>query len=559
MKKRIIIVIFIAIAFIIIFINSVNINKNAVIKITDKDNNEVVLINNQHYSNSITIEEINPKHIEYIIAIEDKRFYSHSGFDIYRIFTSAIKNITSNSTMGASTITQQYIKNTYLNNSKNIFRKIKEIMLAIKLEKILSKDEILCRYLSSIYFGNNVYGLKNAAKYYYNKHIIELSDNEMMSLIALWNSPSIYSNSLEKWDKKKDKYAKYLYEEKLIDEDKYEELCKDINLNINSKFIPSSRLFYIDQVMNEIKDIGANSGFNKEIIINTLYDKNLENINTNYNSSFASIVYDNDGYIVNCIGNNDYYKSEFNIAIDGIRDIGSTIKPILYYEALKCGFENKKYISSPYTFLYNDEAILVKNNSGKYYNNIDIKTALAVSDNVYAMKTHLALGMNTLAIHLKKYGIESNPIPSLALGSVGMSLKKLCDIYSQFFTDGKYITSKFIKSAYINDLNHIYEPKSKVLNNKEICKEIDELLKTPFDSSIKYSTCGNISKMINVDCHGKTGTTDFDSYIIGYTDKYLIGIWAGNQNNEEINSLQKSIPKSIFVSIINELYKEQNE
>ncbi|MGM9969481.1 MAG: transglycosylase domain-containing protein [Anaeroplasma sp.] len=542
---------FTIISFFLIIIN-INPAVNAKIIIEDSDNNEISYVNNQHYSNSISLDDLKPEYVDYILTIEDSNFYNHHGFDIKRIFASIYYNLTNDDTIGGSTITQQYIKNTYLSNKKTISRKIKEIILAIKIENKLSKKEILEEYLSSIYFGNNVYGLSNASKYYFNKELTDLTDLEMVSLIALWNSPSIYSNSIEKWNQKKNKIVKKLYKENIIENSQYIALLQNINLRINKEYIPSSRLYYLDQVINEFNQKGINAKFNETILIKTNYKKELETINEATTNDYSYIVYDEHGYIVNCVGGRNYYDNSFNIAINGSRDIGSTIKPILYYEAIKCGFENKTFVSSPYTFIYNKDSILVKNNSGNYYGNINMKTAIAVSDNIYAMKMHLTLGMNTLARHLKKYGIKAKPIPSLALGSVGISLQKLCNIYTQFFTEGNYIDTLFIKQINYNNKFYNYLPKTKELNNKTICKKIDDLLSLPFDSTIKNSTCGSLSKYLPTSYRGKTGSTSYDSYIISYSDKYLIGVWSGDINGNVYND-SNGLSKSLFIKIANKL------
>lgn len=554
MKKITTIIVIIIISLILLVIN-VNINTNAKIIITDKNNEEIAYLNNKHITNKTDISIINPKHLDFLIYIEDKDFYHHKGFNVKRIISSIYYNITHKDTIGASTITQQYIKNTYLNNNKSIFRKIKEILLSVNLETKLTKDEILSEYLSSIYFGNNVYGITNASKYYYNKKLSELTDKEFLSLIALWNSPSVFSKNIEKWNYKKNLYAKKLLKGKLIDTDKYKELITPIELSINKKYLPSNRLFYIDQVMHEFNQMGISSGFNKEIIINTDYDNRLEDIEIQSDSNYSLLAYNKDGRIISCIGNSNYYNNTYNIAINGKRDIGSTIKPLLYYEAIKCGFKNQKYVSEEFTYKYNDEEITITNKNDAYYGNINMKQAIAVSCNIYAIKTHLALGMNTLAIHLKKYNINASPIPSLALGSIGLSLKELCDIYTQFFNKGLYSKGNFIKTIFTKNILTQNNVKSKKINDPLICEQINELLKGPFSKEIKNATCSSITNALPVECRGKTGSTNYDSYLIGYSDDYLIGVWSGYiEGDKLISKTASSIPKALFTKAMNRLY-----
>ena len=514
------------------------INENAIIQILDDENNEIILINNNHKTDTININDLTLKQIDYILKIEDKDFYNHKGFSLKRIIKASLTNIIKNEKQGASTITQQYIKNTYLNNNKTLTRKLKEILLSIKLENKMTKDEILTSYLSSIYFGNNIYGLKNAAKYYYSKDIKNLTDYELISLIALWNKPSIYSNNIDKWNNNTNIYLKKLG----LNQNK-------IKLNINKNYISSNKLFYIDEVLNEFKSLKKVS--TKKIIIKTAYNKKLESLTTNKNIDYSLLVYDKKGYILTCIGGKDYQNNSYNIATTSKRDIGSTIKPLLYYEALKCGLKEKTFNSNPYSFKYKNEITTIINKSGKYYGNINMKKALAVSDNIYATKMHNTLGYNTLVYHLKKYNINSKPYPSLALGSVGMSLKELTNIYYQFFNNGLYITPKYIKQIKINNQEIEIKPKTTKLLDKKICDEIHELLHAPFDLNIQNSTCSSIQKNTKIKLYGKSGTTDYDSYLIGFTDDYLISAWCGTTNNYLTDKELKKLPKELFINALN--------
>lgn len=552
LKKRFLIPIIITTIIITIILLLPKAKNNAEIQILDKDNKEIALLNNYNKTNSIEIENINPRLIEILLFIEDKDFYKHNGISIKRIIIASINNIINNSKYGASTITQQYIKNTYLNNSKNILRKIKEAILAIKLERANTKNEILEGYLSSLYFGNNIYGLHNACKYYYNKEINDLNINEIISLVALINAPSIYSNNLSKWNIKNKAIANKLLKNNLITNNEYNQINNGIILNYNKEFINSNRQYYIDQVINEFNSLNINSTFNKKIIIKTNYNRDTEKISSNLDTNYSIISINKNGYITSIIGDKSYYSSTYNIAINGNRDIGSTIKPLLYYEAIKCGKKNIKFTSLKYTFNYNNEIITISNNSNKYYDTIGLYTALAVSDNIYATKMHLYLGMKTLANHLKKYNITTASLPSLALGSVGMSLKKLACIYFQFFDNGKYIKPKIITNIVYNSKEYIQKTKYSIVNNKEICNEIKELLYAPFDLKINNSTCSSITNKLNMKCYGKSGLTDYDSYMIGFNEENLVAVWTGNINNEKlIDNNIKKLPKELFYKVMN--------
>lgn len=551
MKKKIFIILIIVI-ILLSFKEEINFNNRIIIY--DSDNNELAYSINNKYSNKIDINKINTRQISYVLEIEDRNFYDHKGVNFKSTFRAIFNNIFNNKIEGGSTITQQMIKNIYLNNTKSIKRKANEMILAYNIEKIMTKDEILSEYLSSIYFGNNIYGLNNASIYYFNKEYNDLSDDELISFIALWNSPSIYSENINKWKSKKNQILEKLYINNLITLDNYNKMKDQINLNINKSYIPSSRLFYLDQVIKEFNNTKINNKDNNIINIYTNYDRRLEAISSNQN--YSMIITNKDGYIINCIGNNNYYNSSFSICMNGKRDIGSTIKPLLYYEAIKCGMENIKYNSKLLSIKYDNTTLTIENNNNRYYGPIDLKIAIAVSDNPYAVLTHLNLGMNTLSNHLKKYNIKSNPYPSLALGSVGMSLYQLNNIYTQFFNDGIYMHTRFINRISIDNNDNIYKVKKEILLDKNICNKIKNYLQYPFDINIKYSTLSDISKFVKCKLYGKSGSTLYDSYVIGFNDEYLISIWSGDIDGGEIDSsLARNNNKEIFIKCFNILNK----
>ena len=181
-----------------------------------------------------------------------------------------------------------------------------------------------------------------------------------------------------------------------------------------------------------------------------------------------------------------------------------------------------------------------------------MKTALATSDNIYAIKTHLNIGMKTLANHFKKYNIEALPVPSLALGSIGMSLYDLTKIYTQFFLDGTYLNPLFIASITLDDIKYTQTPKMEIIGNKTHFIQIKELMNGLFDPNIKHSTASNIGSLLNKQCYGKSGLTDYDSYMIGFNDEILVAVWSGYIDNKPLlDSNLKRLPKEIFLKQIN--------
>lgn len=566
MKKKIIIIGISLFIFIILLlfvfkpIESIkDLNYTAEISILNNNDEEIIHLINNHKTTPIELKKLNPKNIDILLDIEDKSFYKHNGFNISRIFKTITSNLKNNQSYGASTITQQYIKNVYLNGDKTFSRKLKELYYAIKLEQIASKDEILTNYLNCVYFGHDIYGIADASRYYFSKEYSDLTIQEMTTFVSLLNAPTYYSANLNQLEEKKNNLLEILYNDNVITFDEYYEALKPIQFKINKEIYNSNLLYFVDALLLEYDSLYLNPKFNQKITIHTRYQNQMNKTKENTNANYASIAIDKEGFVISLIGDKDYYESTFNIATQGKRDIGSTIKPILYYEALKCGFKtNTTYYSAPYSFDYQNQKITINNYGSIYpYKNINMKEALATSDNIYAIKTHQAIGFKTLANHFKKYNIEAQSIPSLALGSVGMSLKDLIRIYTQFFTDGYYLPLSYIETIDVDEKRAYTNHKEEIiLGTPEYFSKIKQLMTGLFDSSIPHSTASNIASELKTKCYGKSGLTDFDSYMIGFNDEILVGVWAGYLDNKELEDIQtKRLPKKLFVSLINSYNK----
>ena len=572
-----ILLILLFIFFIIVFIdlkaskiNSVeDISNLTKVKMYDRENRVFYEINNLHESSYVRIEDINENIIKTIIEIEDKRFYKHNGFDLISITKAFINNLSGKPIMGGSTITQQYVKNIYLSNEKSLLRKIRELYFAVKIESIYSKEEILEGYLNTIYFNHGLYGIFDACKYYFNKTPNEISLAEASTLIAIIKSPATYSpvTNLENNTSRKEIILKTLLNNKKITKNEY-------NISINEEITitktkyqkySNSVLFYKDIVLDEIKKT-ALKGRNFDIY--TSFDIDVNNfIDTYINdnpilSDLAIVILDNNANIVAATSKN-YKYSTFNPSTSSLRMIGSAIKPMLYYEALNYGMSSiSKFKSEETIFYINKKVYEPKNFNNKYENKkITMAYALATSDNIYAVKTHLYIGSNKLISFLNKFDVESQNYPSLALGTAEMSLIKLTSIYNTFSRLGVYSDPKTIN--YINSNNKRYSIKTQKdinLLNPSTSYIINELLTNTFDTNLGGSinvTGYSIADKLNVKASAKTGLTDYDSYMIGYTPLYSVGIWTGNIDNSlHTDTFSKNFPKQAFLHIINYLSEE---
>ncbi len=534
------------------------------------NNNEIIFssINDFTYL-STKISDISSDYINILLHLEDKNFYKHSGFDIYRITKSLFHNLKNDTSFGASTITQQYIKNAYLTNEKTFFRKIKELYLSIKLENEKSKNEILELYLNTLSFGNHYTGIKSAAYGYFNKDISTINLNEFVTLIAILKAPSKYNPILNYNNcmEKKDQLLNVLYNDGIISTNDFEDnYNKVVPISLFEEY-SSSVLFYKDVVLSEFKSINVNRKFegiykiytNFDTKMNLEIEKEYRNINTDY-----SVIATDENYYLTCaIGGKNYYENSYNLGIYGKRDIASTIKPFLYYEALEAGMTPlNKFLSSKTTLNIDNEIYSFSNYNDQYLDiPITMGHALATSDNIYAIKTHVYIGMNKLKNFLNGFNIEANAIPSLGLGSVGMSLLKLNEIYQTFAHLGNYEKIKTIKAVALNgEYKYIHKINPIAKLDSDTCYVINELMTYMFDTNLntKISVTGSsIANKLKGKIAGKSGLSDFDAYMIGLTPKKVISVWVGYSNNDPLIDVnEKALAKKIFLTAFNSSYIE---
>ena len=521
----------------------------------------------------ISLENISKDMINATIAAEDKNFYNHKGFDFPRIIKAFYINITNKKTLqGASTISQQYVKNLFLNFDKTWNRKIDEAWLTIRLESHYSKKEILEGYLNTINYGG-IFGIENAAHYYFNKSAKDLTLEESTILAGIPKNPSIYSPIVNEVNAKE--RQKFIL--KLMNKNKY--ITKEQEENaINSQLTYfgkeeknnlSTLMYYQDAVIDELKNIdniptsflstgGLKVYTNLDLNLQKNMEENMKNNITNEDLEVAAVATDpKNGKILALIGGKDYSKSQFNRAINSKRQVGSTMKPILYYAALENGFTaSTTFKSAKTTFVFsNDKTYTPQNYADQYPNTeISLATAIAYSDNIYAVKTNLFLGENVLVDTARKLGIKSNleAIPSLALGTEEINILEMIEAYSTFANMGYKITPHLIEKVEDMNGNILFEYKyeeEKILDDKYVFI-LNELLANTYSSDFvnyNYPTCFNIAYKMTHKYAVKTGTTDTDILIFGYNPNLLIGIWSGYDDNKPVDSKESSGVKNMWI------------
>lgn len=549
------------------------------IKMYDQDSNLYYQSNQE--SNDVNLKDVSKDFLTSIVAIEDHRFYQHRGFDPIGILRAVKANMSAGGkSEGASTITQQYARLMFLTNEKTWSRKINEAFLTTRLEAHYDKDTILQGYINTVYFGHGIYGIKNASRYYFNKEPKNLDLNESTLLAGVVNGPEYYSPFKDmKGAKARQKLVlNQLVKQEYITEDKANQVSQtpfQLNQNRSSTLV-CAYPYYKDTVIQELKELGfyqdnyINQGLNIQTTLNPSIQTQLNQIvekqmKDRDELEVASIVLDShQSGVLAIIGGKDYPTSQFNRATSASRQIGSTMKPLLYYVALENGFTpTTKFKSEPTQFKTdNGKEYSPTNYNQKYaYKDITLAQAIAVSDNIYAVKTHMFLGEQALVNALSQFGFTHiSPHPSLALGTLNTNIYELASIYTTFANVGQHNDTHTINKITNDDGTVLYEYKAKdqQLLNQESTLILNQLLTSPFHSQYStYSSATMAAYQTKSTFAVKTGSTSYDSLCAGYNPNYTILSWCGYDDNRDMNMASDTkIPKVIFQTMANYLQTE---
>ena len=529
------------------------------IEVYDKENKPIKEFNeiNKQYAN---IENLSDTTKNAFISIEDKSFYSHSGVNYKRMVKALINDIKARKLKeGASTITQQLVKNTQLTSDKTVERKIKEIVLAQKLEKRYSKDEILEKYLNIIYFGNNCYGIESASNYYFSKSAKDLSSSEAATLAAIIKSPAKYSptKNPDNCLKRRNLVLSEMYKDNFIQADEYNlAINKPLSLTINEK--PKNKLnsysqSAIDEAVSILK-IPAKKIALKGYKIYTYQDQEKQNALTNaidiegLDCNSAAVVIDNNNHTVQAYVGSSNYK-----ILDAKRQPGSCIKPVLVYAPAL-----NEDIIYPCTPLLDEKTTISdytpKNIGDVYRGYISAREALSKSINIPSVKVLSYVGIDKAKSYAEDMGFvfdEKDDSYSLALGGMtyGVNLVQLASSYSTFANGGKFAPAKFV--SFITDKNnklvYVNKPHEKQVLREDASYLITDILKT----CAKSGTAKKLASL-NKEIAAKTGTVgksnskqNLDAWNVSYTKDQTICVWLGNLDNSPISYAGGNQPTEI--------------
>lgn len=547
------------------------------------DKNNSIIYQGSGNTKWVALEDVSPYFIDAIISIEDKNFYNHNGFDYLRIIKTLIDNFTTGQIVGgASTISQQYVKNLYLDFDKTWQRKIEEAWLTLKLEVHYDKDEILEGYINTINFGQGNFGVAAASQYYFNKNCKDLTLEEAIILAGIPKSPS-YFNPVSSYDDAIDRakvVAKSMVNNGYISENEKNNLFIN-KLDIygkNSENNLNTLMYYETVVKQELDNLnipkslietgGLKIYTSLDLELQTILENNINEYMPDNDMQVASIIIDpHNGNIMALVGGKNYNTSQYNRAISSKRQVGSTMKPLLYYAALENGMtSSSRFLSEETTFVFSDnDSYSPQNFNQKYANKeITMAAALSYSDNIYAVKTHLFLGEEVLVDTAKRMGIKTElpPIASLPLGTVELSMLDFANAYTTLASNGyKKELSTIVKVTDMHN-NVLYEKKEsndQVLNSS-YTYILNELLTATYNSAfIDYSnpTIISLGSKISRKYAMKTGSTGTDCWMIGYNPDALMLVWNGYDDNQEMQVADGNISKNIWVNTMEEYLKDK--
>jgi 1A family penicillin-binding protein len=549
-------------------------------KIYDRTGEVLLFDVNQNIKREvIPYEEISKYVKKATVAIEDENFYTHGGIQIKAIIRAVWANLTgANFSQGGSTITQQVIKNSLLTSEKAISRKLKEWILAIRLEKIMSKEEILSIYLNESPYGGSIYGIQEATKTFFNKKASDITLAEAAYLAAIPNAPTFYSpygNNKDKLDGRKNLVLQKMLENNFITEIEYEKAKKEIVVFQDKQgnslkaphFVEYIRQYleskYGEKIIREdglkvITSLDYSLQEKAEAVVKEYAFKNKASFNAE-NAALVAID-PKTGQILVMVGSRDYFDKEidgnFNVAL-AHRQPGSTFKPFVYATAFNKGYTPETVLfdlptefqttCTPQGFpignTNKNDCYMPENYDGKYLGPITLREALAQSRNIPSIKTLYLAGIKDSLETAKNMGITSLGDANqygltLVLGGGEVSPLEITSAYGVFANNG-------VKNPYISILK-VENSRGEVL--EEAVLHPERVLSEETTNKISSILSDNIARIPAYGANSplyfadrtvavKTGTTnDFrDVWIVGYTPNLVVGSWAGNNDNSPID------------------------
>lgn len=509
-------------------------------------------------------DDIPPQIIEALVAIEDTQFFEHNGVNTDAIFRAIVKDIKAGKLVeGASTLTQQLVKNIVLTREKKFSRKLNEILLSLRLETILTKEEILERYLNQVYFGHGYYGIRTAALGYFKKELFDLTLKEIAMLVGLPRAPSFYSptKNLKFSLARANQVVSRLHTLGWITEKEHTEAINETPVVYNETLTLNKAPYVVDYALNQLEkdfpDIRY-GGYKIDLTIDlkaqeiaraSLLDgyEKIKKRDEYYMQQYRDesktktlnggliTIESSTGKIITLVGGVNYNESNFNRIVQSQRQPGSAFKPFIYQIALNLGYSPASSlidISRTYNYGQGDEAKTwqPKNYEENYQGLISLRESLLHSRNLATINLVNDIGIDVVYNKLKDLGIKNMPMDlSITLGSFSISPFEMTEAYTIFSNAGVQVTP-YIVNSITNSKNQVihFQPQEKFVQSPEQSFLITSIL----HDTVKRGT-GKLAQVKDLDVAGKTGTTNqnVDAWFCGYTPTMQTIIWYGNDDN----------------------------
>lgn len=511
----------------------------------------------------VDLEDISPHLLEATVAVEDKDFYEHNGFDYSRIVGAIVADIKAGSKVqGASTLTQQYARNLYLSHEKTWTRKLNEALYTYRIEVFYEKDEILEGYLNTVYYGHGMYGAEAASRYYYGKSASELTLAEAAMLAGIPKGPSIYSPiaNPEKATNRQQLILKLMNDQEKITAAEKEKAVSEQLVFKNEDWSASKSVapYFLDVVWTEASDILekqnlsiSEGGWTIKTTLNKAHQQAAEQAvkqnmpNSELQVAFVSMEAKS-GHVTALVGGRDYSASSYNRVTLAARQPGSTIKPFLYAAAIEQGdspLTFKDVSKTTFTYDRGRGEYTPQNINGEFADHeISMAQALAISDNIYAVRTLDEVGYDTFNDTLEKFNLPTSDKkePSLALGTTETSLYDLTSAYNVFPSEGKSVNATTILSIADAKGDIIYEakPEKEEVLTEQQAFMLTHMMTGMFDNVYSdYSPATGVSlrpKMTHTYA-GKSGTTNSDQWMVGFSNELTTGVWNGYDQGKKLS------------------------
>ena len=543
---------------------------NIVTKIYSGDG-EIIKTFTAYTYEKIDLKDIPDNLKKALIATEDKNFYRHHGYDITGLARSTLQNVIAGHVVqGASTITQQLARVLFLNNERTFDRKLKELFIAARIEKTISKDQILEMYMNNVYLGAGAYGVEGAAQIYFDKHLKDCDLAELALIAGLPQAPSVYNpfNNMDLAVKRRNQVLTRMYKMRYITTEEYEK-AKEVKVHLAKVpqfYTTNTAPYFCDYVMKELEKLGFDEteisqggykvvttlDYKAQKAANEAILRNLRGWGLGGEKNQAAVFSFSpiDGKILVYSGGKDYTKSQYDRVTQAVRPPGSSFKPIVYAAAMEKGISPNDMIE--------DRPLTIgqwspRNYGNKYRGKIPVYTALMVSSNVCAARLIKEVGIRSVIQTARVLGIET-PLEydyTIALGSNGVKLFEFTRAYGAFANGGYVVQPYAIERVETSRGKVVYKaPKTKITHQLSMntAAEMTAMMKTVITNGT--GRAANIGKP----AAGKTGTTDDnkDAYFMGYTPNIVTGVWVGNDDNTVMNkSIQGgTVPALIWKDVM---------